>query len=573
MTVQPTVPAASPEQPGLTAHGPATQPVVTGGPNGSSSHAPARLPRSRRRRSSLWIILLCAAGLVLLLSTGAVWAIWFRGPSVRTDLVTSRLEYKELQLKIVERGTLEAANPREVKCDVKAGSRGAPKILKVVENGQHVKPGELLVEIDSSYLEEQRDAKQIDLDKAKADMIAAKENYDILKSAIGLAEQNYDKWVKGDYPQQEHDLEGQIKTAEANFHQQDDRTAWAARMVKKNYMTASQLEAEEANLDGYRLNLQKLTEQLSVLRNYTDPVNKQTLKNAIEAAKNAERSGEATKKSTEAVHTQQKKLFDDYESQIKQCKLYAEFEGNVVYYVPEQTMRGAGTNQSIIAQGEPVQYGQKMLSIPDTEHMNVNVRIHEAFINHMKEGLPVSVRVDALPGKTLRAHVKSVSPVAAQQDWMSPDVKVYQTYITIDDDLTNLKLKPGLSAACTIFTEAKSPGPVLAIPIQAILSPAEKGGKPRCYIMTPHGPESREIELGKNPDGSTLTDDKYAWVKDGLNEGDEIVLNPKVLLSDKEKKAMNDAKTGPQGGKGPPDGKGKGPGSPGRNGQPPAMKQ
>jgi len=46
-----------------------------------------------------------------------------------------------------------------------------------------------------------------------------------------------------------------------------------------------------------------------------------------------------------------------------------------------------------------------------------------------QEGLPANVRVEAVAGKTLRAHVKSVANVAAQQDWMSPDVKVYQAYV------------------------------------------------------------------------------------------------------------------------------------------------
>ena len=52
-----------------------------------------------------------------------------------------------------------------------------------------------------------------------------------------------------------------------------------------------------------------------------------------------------------------------------------------------------------------------------------------------------------------RAQVKSVANVASPQDWMSPDVKVYQAYVEIDEPVEDLKLKPGLSAVCTIFTE------------------------------------------------------------------------------------------------------------------------
>jgi hypothetical protein len=248
--------------------------------------------------------------------------------------------------------------------------------------------------------------------------------------------------------------------------------------------------------------------------------------------------------------------------QISQCKIYAKNSGVVVYYVPEQTRGGFGSNQSIIAQGEPVNYNQKMMSIPDTAHMLVNVRIHEAFINQMKVGLPVRVRVDAVSNRELVGKVKMVGLAAAQQDWMSPDVKVYACTVEItgiagleekhpeltsealekkqEEEMARLKLKPGLSAVCTIFTE-KQARKVMAVPIQAILSPLEKGGKPRCYVQTAKGVEPYNVELG-------MTDDKYVQIKSGesvengtpLQVGDEVVLNPRTLLTDKSRKKSGD---------------------------------
>ena len=67
-------------------------------------------------------------------------------------------------------------------------------------------------------------------------------------------------------------------------------------------------------------------------------------------------------------------------------------------------------------------------------------------------GQPALVRVDAFPARVLKAHVKSVATVASQQDWLSADVKVYQTMISIDESLDGLK--PGMSAEVTIFTDA-----------------------------------------------------------------------------------------------------------------------
>jgi RND family efflux transporter MFP subunit len=532
---------------------------------------PSRLPQARRGTKG-WRFIIPVVALLVCASVASAYFIWFRGAQVRADLVLGKVEYRDLQLKVVERGTLEAKEPRDIKCDVKTGSRGAPKIRWVVENGALVKTGDLLVEIDDSYLQEQAQSKKIERDKAEADKIASEQLYPARKTAITLAEKNLDKWIKGDFPQSLHDINGQIQTAESNLLQEEDRMSWVSRMVKKGYMTASQEEAERALLMGNKLALQKVQEQKRVLTDFTDPVNRQDFDNKVLQAKVDERTAYADMLTKRAVFDQQEALYKDLLDQIGQCKVKAPYDGIVVYAVPEQTRMGAGATQSIIAQGEPVQYGQKMMSIPDLTHMLVNVRIHEAFINQMRKGLPVQVRVTAVPGKPLKGRVKSVANVAMQQDWMSPDVKVYQAYVEIDDYLGQTKLKPGLSADCTIYTDARAEH-VLTVPVQAIVSPTERGGKPHVYVKTNQGTEAREVELG-------LTDEMYIEVKSGLSEGEEIVLNPRALLSDKEKKGVKEDEkivpTGGDPGKGRPD-RGKGgnwqgrpPGGSGNPGGPPA---
>jgi HlyD family secretion protein len=528
MSLQPTVLVNSPDEPVVTTPNNGLAQPTEVSPGKTYLGQVNSLPGARRGKKRFGFVI----PIVVVIAVGSGSGAWFlfHGQQTRANLVTARVEYKDLQLKVVERGSLEAKENHDVKCEVKAGSRGAGKIKSVVDNGSLVNKGDLLVEIDDSYLQEQALAKRIERLKALSDKIAAEQLYPVKKIAIKLAEKQLEQWVKGDFPQQLHDLEGQIQTNESAVLQQEDRTAWAARMVKKGYMTASQQEAEQANLKGDRLALQKVQEQRKVLIKYTDPVQRQTLQNAIKQANVDERTAYAAMESARAVFEQQDALYNDLLDQIKMCKIHAPFPGIVVYAVPEQTRRGAGSSQSIMAQGEPVQAGQKMLSIPDLSHMLVRIRVHEAFINNMKTGLPVTVRVDSLPELALNAKVKYVASVAAAQDWLSPDVKVYEALVEIDDPLSDLKLKPGLSAVCTIFTDLKTEH-VLAVPIQAVLSPLEKGGKARCIVETPSGPLAHEVELG-------LTDDKYVEVKSGLIEGDEIILNPRALGSDKENRSL-----------------------------------
>ena len=48
------------------------------------------------------------------------------------------------------------------------------------------------------------------------------------------------------------------------------------------------------------------------------------------------------------------------------------------------------------------------------------------------KGQRAQVKVESFPDQTLRAHVESVSTVAAAADFLSADVKVYSTKIAID---------------------------------------------------------------------------------------------------------------------------------------------
>src|SRR5262249_12431611 len=159
-------------------------------------------------------------------------------------------------------------------CRVKAGTKNstvATTIKSVIDDGSHVKKGQLLVELDDSGLVEQLKTEKITLDTAEANKIQAEEAYKITQSqnesdiksaetALELAEIDLKKYVEGDYPAALKDILGQISMAESDLEQQRDRTAWALRMVKKGYYTASQAQAEQSKQDGYDLKLKQLLE-------------------------------------------------------------------------------------------------------------------------------------------------------------------------------------------------------------------------------------------------------------------------------------------------------------------------
>src|SRR4051812_34803545 len=103
---------------------PLEQPVPSSANNAISQPVPA-VNRNRFRIPYPSRLMLPAAVLIVVLGGAGVWSRWFRGSQVRAGQATARAEFKDLQVRIIGRGSLEAKESRDVKCEVKTGSRGA----------------------------------------------------------------------------------------------------------------------------------------------------------------------------------------------------------------------------------------------------------------------------------------------------------------------------------------------------------------------------------------------------------------------------------------------------------------
>src|SRR5262249_4720860 len=90
----------------------------------------------------------------------------------------------------------------------------------------------------------------------------------------------------------------------------------------------------------------------------------------------------------------------------------------------------------------------------------------------ISRGQPARVRIDAFPDRMLKGHGQTVATMAPQTDWMSSDVKVYQTMVAIDEPMDGLK--PGMSAEVTVQTDTNLEH-VLTIPLQAIVGGIQLG--------------------------------------------------------------------------------------------------
>ena len=104
----------------------------------------------------------------------------------------------------------------------------------------------------------------------------------------------------------------------------------------------------------------------------------------------------------------------------------------------------------------------------------------------------------------------------------SSGINVYTTFVAIDETMPGMR--PGMSAEVTILVDQKDD--VVAVPVQAVY---QAKGKDEVYVLTLAGQEKRQVKLG-------MTNDKLIEVKEGLNVGETVALNPTALMSESDKR-------------------------------------
>jgi multidrug efflux pump subunit AcrA (membrane-fusion protein) len=553
-------------------------------PTNGIPEATTRLPRPQGagKRHRAWLVggvaVAAAVVAVVLWRTGVLFA---RSPYTGPTWTVKR---EKLKLTIVARGNLEALENENVFCTVRSGTKGSTSstIIKwIIDEGTKVKKGDKLMELDSSGFQDQLKDKTKDVDKAYADKVTADEAVKIqeitnestiaaAKNAYDLAKIELEKYREGDYIAALKDIEGKIETTKSDLADWEDRAAWSARMTKKGLMSKVQADADRSRADASKITLQNYEVQRTVLKQYTLKRELQDRKAKVDEAERAmrkaaieARSGLAQKvanqKTAASIYQQELARKHEIEKEIEKCTVRANGEGLVVYFVPEQVRGGGGSQTSVVAQGEPVREGQKMIQIPNLKKMLATVRVPEAFVAHLHSAdkknrdswQKAQIRVDSFSKQTLGGHVLAVDTVASQMDFFSSDVKVYKTKVRIDKP-ADLDLRPGMSAEVTIFAD-ETPEPVLVAPVQAVLGSISTGAQRKCFVLNSGGqPELRDITVG-------MSNERLVEVSSGLKEGDQIVLNPQSLLKDDSELKAGKPRTHSKNGQGPGRGEGGGP--------------
>lgn len=446
-------------------------------------------------------VVVVLAVLAILIAAG----IYFLGPSLLDRInadgessgdkaMTHKVTRENLVVTVTDDGELQSASNVDVKCEISGGST----ILWIIEDGTVVEANQKIVELDSSGIEEQLAAQTGVYEKALAAQIKATE--DAAAAAIAVKE-----YVEGTFLKDLQEVEAQITIAQENMRSAQNVLDHTQRMARKGFATPLQVEADEFAVKRAKLELDFAQTSKDVLEKFTREKTTKGLEATRDAAQALARSELAT------VELEKAKL-DKLTKQLEKCVILAPKAGMVVYFAERSRF---GSSNSQIEEGSPVRERQTIIQLPDLTKMQAKMPVHESKVEQVHAGQRAYLKV---LDREFQGAVTSIANQPESKSFFAAKVKEYPAEIRIEGDCEGLR--PGMTAEVEILIANLED--VLTVPVSAVVV---KGDQFFGYVKTSDGPQIRELLLG-------LSNDKFVEVKDGVAEGEEILMNPRAVMGD-----------------------------------------
>ena len=338
---------------------------------------------------------------VMVLAAAAGANIYFRreqGPSVTVEEIRSR----DLEAIVSASGKVQPK--REVQ--ISANQMGRVTRL-AVEEGQRVKAGQFLLEIDPRQLEGQ-------LQRGEASVAAAQSGLAQARVGVTSAEANLEQ------------SRASLQLAQQNLKRQEE-------LWKEGLTTRESLERAQNDV---------VVREADVKARQTEVRARQQEIETREQQIKQEQAGLATTRYN-----------------LTQIVMTSPIDGIV-------TRRNIEEGETAVV-GTMNNPGSQLLTIADMSVLEAEVEVDETDVPFIALGQPATITIDAIEDRTFRGHVTEISnsPIQANtQQGGQRQATTFQVVITLDEEIPNFR--PGFTCTAEITTATRQN--VTSVPIQAL---------------------------------------------------------------------------------------------------------
>ncbi len=484
---------------------------------------------SSLNRKKFFIILGCAVFVVL-----AVWCGYF---IIGAEEEQSSFYWEEHvcvgsseQVKLVFRGILESSKS----IPVVARTRG--RLTELIRQGAEVKKGDLLFSIDDTTPREEIENLENSVDASELALEQYRANYDLVKFKEDNNVKQFEEKLEHAILEEKEELakpdarelrimELDEQVAQLNVEDAQDTYEREKRMYDKGYITISALEPYGRSLENAKAVLEELKLKNQIERKGISDERRVELRKAVERAKsNLERIGQRRKRRLDAITTlisaEEKNLevtrftMKRAQEQIDNASIYAPQDGVFKLLVYRDWTAGGLWRE--IQVGDEKRPQDVIGHIIDPSNMMVKLVVNESDFPNLKVGMPVTMKVPSLPGKTFNGSIRQLGAIGKDRNRVDPiaagggDSEVIMFNASVDFDGKGVRFHPGMSAEITVTVKKKSEG--LFIPRAALV---HLNGK--HYVYTDAEGTLRQVE------GKRFNDMVFS-VSSGLEEGESIFI-------------------------------------------------
>ena len=316
----------------------------------------------------------------------------------------------------VKRGDLvtlvSASGSVEADTKAKLSSKIGGRVIAVkVKEGELVKSGQLLVQLDTAELNAQ-------LQQAKAAVQGAEANLAIVK--------------RGARTEEIATVEAQLNSAQSSLEEANKVYQRMQQLHQDGAISAQQLDTAKAQYEVAVAQVKSAQEQVRLIKS-------RTTSEDISAAESRVKEMKAT--------------IEQLLAQLNNTQIYAPFSGTVT--------------QKLVDEGETIIPGTPLLILADMNTIQVTCNVDETDIGKVRLGMPAKVYMDSYPGRIFQGIVKQIATQTTDLKEKGITFAVKLKIINVD-----VPLRIGMSTDVDIQVDNQSD--VLYIPVESVLREGNK---------------------------------------------------------------------------------------------------
>lgn len=354
----------------------------------------------------------------------------------------------------------------------------------VVNEGDRVTRGQIVARLDPKEVRFQLEQARANLHTQRIQVDMARANADTQRARLAQA-------AAGAPTEEVRQAEDQLRQARANLEYSRAQLRRVEELFGQGYVSRQQVDAARLDVTVHETRVRAAEEQLNQLRRGPRTEDVQVTRAQVDEAEVAFRQAISRLNQAQVSVRQAQSL-------LAEATVYAPASGVVA--------------RRFVYPGATVTSATPIVQLIDVDPAVITVPVAERDLSHILQGMPVTVRTDALPGKTFQGRVAGISPVLATAT-RTAEVK-------IDVPNPQRSLRPGMFASVEILV-ARRDG-VVAVPVDAFI---EQDNGQIVFVVEARTARARPVTTG-------ISDGALVEITSGVKAGEMVIIAGHRTLRD-----------------------------------------